>query len=211
MQREWFENLVEELSRLGLPSALPPDWIILADSDIFRDLPTMAERRKWLNKAKAELTRRLIQERVDEITDAWESEDLVMVQVLLEAFPKDLEVYKDTLSPAHRRKWNDRASLAACGRLDEDEKNQPVIYFISTQQNNDLIKIGYTTNLESRLRSLRTSSPDELQIHLVIPGCREDERNLHRQFSSLRVRREWFKRAQAIDDFIARHRAGDFQ
>jgi T5orf172 domain len=151
----------------------------------------------------------LIQERVDEIAEAWDSEDPIMVEVLLEAFPKDLEVYKDILSSSHLQKWIDKAALAACGRLNECESDQPVVYFVSTKQNQNLIKIGYTTNLASRLRSLRTSSPDELQIHLVIPGSREDEQKLHRQFSSLHIRREWFKRAQAIDDFIARHRASD--
>jgi len=33
-------------------------------------MPTMAERRKWLRKAKTEITRRKIQERVDEIAEA---------------------------------------------------------------------------------------------------------------------------------------------
>jgi len=211
MHRQAFETLVQELSNLGSTPMLPADWIICTDSDILRDLRTMVERRKWLKKAKAELTRRLIQERVDEIAEAWECEDLSMVEVLVEAFPKDLELYKGILSPSHLQKWIDKASLAACGRLNECEVDQAVIYFLSAAQNQDLIKIGYTTNLESRLRSLRTSSPDELQIHLVIPGCREDEKNLHRQFSSLRVRREWFTRAQAIDDFIARHRASGSQ
>jgi hypothetical protein len=211
MRGQAFENLVQELSILGNPPWLPADWIICADSDLFRDIRRMAERRKWLKKAKAELTRRLIQERVDEIAEAWEGEDLLMVEVLLEAFPKNLELYKSILSPSHLQKWIDKASLAACGRLDECEGDRAVIYFVSAAQNQDLIKIGYTTNLESRLRSLRTSSPDELKIHLVIPGCREDEGNLHRQFSSLRVRREWFRRAQPIDDFIARHRTGGSQ
>lgn len=189
---------------MGSTPTLPADWIICIDSDLLRDLRTMAERRKWLKRAKVELTRRLIQERVDEIAEAWDSEDLLMVEVLLEAFPKDLEIYKGILRPSHLEKWIDKASLAACGRFDECEKDQPVIYFVSPAQKQDLIKIGYTTNLVARLRSLRTSSPDELQIHLVIPGSREGEQDLHRQFSSSHVRREWFKRTKAIDDFIAR-------
>jgi hypothetical protein len=211
MHPEGFENLVEELARIGATTTLPPDWIILADLDVLCDLPTMAERRKWLKKARAELIRRRIQERVDEIAEAWECADSIMIEVLMDAFPKDLEVYKDTLSAAHLQKWIDRASLAASGHFNDGDENQSVIYFISTEQNQNLVKIGYTTNLESRLRSLRTGSPDELQIHLVVPGSREDERKLHRQFSSLRVRREWFKRDQAIDDFIARHRASGCQ
>jgi hypothetical protein len=122
MHGQAFENLVQELSNLSSTRTLPPDWIICTDSDLFRDLRTMAERQKWLKKAKAELTRRLIQERVDEIAEAWEGEDASMVEVLLEAFPKDLEVYKGILSPSHLQKWIDKASLAACGCLNECER-----------------------------------------------------------------------------------------
>jgi hypothetical protein len=154
MHRQAFENLVQELSNLGPTPFIPADWIICTDSDILRDLRTMLERRKWLRKAKAELTRRSIQERVDEIAEAWEGEDLSMVEVLLEAFPKDLELYKGIQSPARLQRWIDKASLAACGRLNESEGDQAVIYFVSAAQNQDLIKIGYTTNLESRLRAV---------------------------------------------------------
>jgi hypothetical protein len=107
----------------------------------------------------------------------------------MEAFPEDLKLHKN-LTPAQRQMWLDKASLAACGRNNESVIGEPIIYFIAADE---LVKIGHTTNLSSRLRSLRTASPDELRILLVKPGTRGDEQDLHRRFSEFRISREWFK------------------
>jgi len=202
MQPIVFEALVDELSNIGWLDDLP-EWIPCTDSDILRYLPTMAERRRWLRKAKAEIIRRKIQERVDEIAEAHEGEDGVLVEVLLEAFPKDLEFHKN-LTQVQRQMWIDKSSLAACGRSNEMTAREPTNYFIAC--GDDLIKIGYTTNLRSRLRSLRTATPKELRVLLVIPGTHDDEQELHRKFEAYRVGREWFSRCDAITEFIASHR-----
>jgi hypothetical protein len=157
-----FNALVSELSNIGRLNSLP-EWIPCTDNDILRDLPTMAERRRWLRKAKAEITRRNIQERVDEIAEAHEGEDDLMVEILLAAFPKDLELHEN-LTEAHRRMWIDKAALAACGRSNELADREPIVYFIAC--GDELIKIGHTTNLRSRLRSLRTGTQTaEMTIH----------------------------------------------
>lgn len=202
MRPEFFDALVHQLSKIGWLDDLP-EWIPCVDSDILRDLPTMAERRKWLRRAKKEITRRKIQERVDEIAEAHESEDEVMADVLMEAFPKDLELYK-SLTSAERQMWIDKASLAACGRSNEMAPCEPSVYFIAC--GHDLVKIGHTTNLPARLRSLRTATPKELRVLLVIPGARDLEQKLHRKFEAHRVGREWFSRCDAIAEFISSHR-----
>jgi T5orf172 domain len=201
MHPPFFEALVEELSSIWWLEDLP-EWIPCTDSDILRDLPTTAERRKWLRKAKAEITRQKIQERVDEIAEAWENQDEVGIQVLMRAFPEDLKLHK-TLTLPQRQMWIDKAGLAACGRINEIVAREPTIYFISADD--DLIKIGYTTNLSARLRSLRTAHPKELRILLVVPGSRDDEQELHRRFAAFRVGREWFSRCKPIGDYIASH------
>jgi hypothetical protein len=202
MQPLVFDALVDELSNIGWLDDLP-EWIPCTDSDILRDVPTMAERRRWLRKAKSEITRRKIQERVDEIAEAHESDDEVLVEVLLEAFPEDLKLHKN-LRPAQRQMWVDKASLASCGRSDEMAAREPIVYFIAC--GDALIKIGHTTNLRSRLRSLRTATPKELRVLLVIPGTRDDEQELHRKFEAHRAGREWFSRCAAITEFISAHR-----
>ncbi|HZP79743.1 MAG TPA: GIY-YIG nuclease family protein [Pseudolabrys sp.] len=200
--------LVEELERVCYLSwALPEDWIICTDSDVLRYVPKMAERRSLLRKAKAELTRRRIQERVDEISEAWEDDDQIMIDVLVAAFPKDLEVYGKLLSNSQRQWWIDKARLAACGKANEASLREPLIYFVSEEGDDTRVKIGHTTNLPSRLSSLRTASAGELRLHLVIPGTRDDEKALHRMFAKSRLRREWFTRSPQIDEFIAMRRA----
>lgn len=203
MQPQVFDALVEELSNISWLDELP-EWIPCMDCDILRDLPLAADRRKWLRKAKAEISRRKVQERVDEVAEASESGDEIMLHVLMEAFPEDLKLHKE-LTAAQRRMWLDKAALAACGRANEISRREPVIYFICA--GDDLIKIGHTTNLDARLRSLRTAHPKELQILLVIPGSRDDEQQLHRRFADLRVGREWFRHDGPISDYIAGHRS----
>jgi hypothetical protein len=202
MHSDFLNALVDELSSVSRLDDLP-EWIPCMDSDILRDLPTMSERRAWLRKAKAEITRREIQERVDEIAEAHEMEDDLMVDVLVEAFPKDLELHK-RLTPAQRQMWIDKASLAACGRSNETAARELIVYFVAC--GDDLVKIGHTTNLRSRLRSLRTATPKELRVLLVIPGARDLEQELHRKFEAHRVGREWFSRCDAIAEFISSHR-----
>jgi hypothetical protein len=60
------------------------------------------------------------------------------------------------------------------------------VYFISF---GSFIKIGFSTNLQQRLRAL---PHDELLA--TIPGTMRDEKLLHRQFAHLRQQGEWFRK-----------------
>lgn len=126
MNPPFFETLVKELSNISELENLP-EWIPCTDSDILRDFPTMTERRRWLRRAKAEITRREIQERVDEISEAWEADDEICLQLLMHAFPEDLLLRK-TLTSSQRQMWLDKASLAACGRSNEIAAREPIIH-----------------------------------------------------------------------------------
>lgn len=70
------------------------------------------------------------------------------------------------------------------------------------------MKIGFTKDLRSRLRSLQTGSPKELRVLLTIPGTSDDERELHSRFSSDHVRGEWFHLSPSIRELIANKRDG---
>jgi hypothetical protein len=84
---------------------------------------------------------------------------------------------------------------------------KPLVYLISTD-NPELVKIGFTTSLEARLRSLRTASHVEPTVHLTIPGTESLERELHRRFEAARYNREWFRLTEEIKTFIASEREG---
>lgn len=81
----------------------------------------------------------------------------------------------------------------------------PVVYLISTD-NPEFVKIGFTTCLERRLKSLRTASHVEPTVHLTIQGTRLLERELHTRFEAARYNREWFRLTDEIKTFLASER-----
>lgn len=80
-----------------------------------------------------------------------------------------------------------------------------LVYFIQQDVTN-AIKIGYTANLPSlarRLRSLQLASAYALRLLCRTPGTPSLERELHRQFRAHRLRGEWFSPCAAIAQAIA--------
>lgn len=66
------------------------------------------------------------------------------------------------------------------------------IYFIELD---DKIKVGWTSNLENRLKSY----PPHAQVVVSYPGTRADERDLHRTLKTeLAVGREWYGRTPLV-------------
>lgn len=74
----------------------------------------------------------------------------------------------------------------------------PVVYFMRTRD--DLIKIGYTTDLSQRKRHFGSGWDHVLAVK---PGNREDEKELHRRFAQHLARgEEYFRPARPIIDYI---------
>jgi len=69
-----------------------------------------------------------------------------------------------------------------------------VVYFLRL---GSLVKIGFTTNLESRMKVV----PHE-ELLATMPGTMKDERRLHRQFADLRQTGEWFRHEGDLPRFI---------
>jgi hypothetical protein len=67
-------------------------------------------------------------------------------------------------------------------------------YIYLIKEENGRIKIGYSNDVESRLNSLKSSSPYDMEIlySARIPTAREVEATLHRLFGNKRKRGEWF-------------------
>ena len=74
-----------------------------------------------------------------------------------------------------------------------------MIYFLKA---NDRVKVGYSHDPSNRVPSIQTSSPYELEVLLVIDGTRDEERQLHAQFASLRLSGEWFQFDELIKSFV---------
>ena len=72
----------------------------------------------------------------------------------------------------------------------------PVVYYLLVDE---LVKIGFTTNLSSRLRSY----PPSAQVMATEPGERSLERQRHREFNEyLTHGREWFAAGRRLMDHI---------
>ena len=87
-----------------------------------------------------------------------------------------------------------------------EKSSGPVVYVISAGDPK-FVKIGFSTSLQQRLRSLRTASHVEPIVHVAIPGPRSLEHDLHIRFASARHNREWFRLTDEIAAFVASERA----
>ena len=84
---------------------------------------------------------------------------------------------------------------------------EPLIYFVRWS---NLCKIGFTTNLELRMQSLRDNvawSGETLTVlHTIKPGDLTMEAEIHKHFDDLRVQleshREWFYLREALKEYL---------
>lgn len=84
------------------------------------------------------------------------------------------------------------------------------IYFITDEEKN-LVKIGYSQNPLGRLKQLLTASSSKLKLAKVIKGTRKSEAGYHKLFARWKVRREWFELSEEIKAFIVRDVVGVYR
>jgi len=115
------------------------------------------------------------------------------------------------------RKSKRNACLAEIKKRREDEVDpdvpnpepeQPkagVVYIIKAGER---VKIGFTTNLESRLGSYRTNCPFPPEVLCKSPGTPRDEAAVHLRFHEHRLHGEWFHLTPEIQAYIDEVNAG---
>jgi len=69
------------------------------------------------------------------------------------------------------------------------------VYFVLCQ---DLLKIGFSIDVDGRLAGMRTDNPFPLQLLGVIAGPVQLEKALHAVFNEHRHQGEWFKYGDAV-------------
>ena len=74
---------------------------------------------------------------------------------------------------------------------DHDSPPEPDHLYV-IQSEDGPIKIGRSVNPKARVASLQTASPSRLRLVRLYPSEGHRERSLHRTFSPLHVRGEWF-------------------
>jgi len=75
------------------------------------------------------------------------------------------------------------------------------VYFILCPRAN-MVKIGFTNNLDERIKSHRTSCPFPVVFLKAVEGSFRLEREIHGKFSDLRAHLEWFVYSDELAEFI---------
>lgn len=110
--------------------------------------------------------------------------------------------------------YNSRECFAGRTRLHcPNEHLETFVYFIQGEQTRN-IKIGYTTNLQSRIDSFQLGCPDKLFYigTILFPTkarAENVEKQLHKKFAHLRVQGEWFYPDPSLIVFIKKHLKDD--
>lgn len=76
------------------------------------------------------------------------------------------------------------------------------VYFAQTRIDLTKVKIGWTTNLESRQATMSVSVPGGISIMATLDGGKETEEYLHGLFEKDRVGGEWFNLSEELRAFI---------
>jgi len=71
------------------------------------------------------------------------------------------------------------------------------IYFVQ-REGGGPIKIGFSTNIEKRVRMLQIASPELLHVIAHGPGTLAEENLLQRRLAAFRVRGEWYRDCDEI-------------
>ena len=80
-----------------------------------------------------------------------------------------------------------------------------MIYFLQTQNDDGLIKIGYSESqetLKSRIATIKTACPYKLKLIKTTNGSFSDEGALHERFLQYKAKGEWFYPKEPLIDFI---------
>lgn len=74
-----------------------------------------------------------------------------------------------------------------------------------------MCKIGWSVDVNKRLRAIQASSGEKLELLALFAGSREVEQHLHRKFAADRVHGEWFRESPALLSLIEVTRKAAFQ
>jgi hypothetical protein len=79
-----------------------------------------------------------------------------------------------------------------------------MIYFIQQEQTN-MVKIGFTSNVKKRLATLQTASAYPLRLLGYCVGGRELEARIHEELALSRVAGEWFNYTEQVYHAIKKY------
>jgi hypothetical protein len=94
----------------------------------------------------------------------------------------------------------ERSQAAIREVVKQHQNGDPFVYLIEAASR---YKIGYSTNIDRRIKTFNTANCVPCRIIAVAPGSKQLEKSLHQEFKRFRVNREWFINAPDILDAFA--------
>ena len=83
-----------------------------------------------------------------------------------------------------------------------------MIYFI---RQSDYVKIGYASDVRTRLSDLQVASPYDLSVLFMMEGDYDKEKELHDRFVKDKIRGEWYILSEDIREYIEKNRSQDLR
>jgi hypothetical protein len=104
---------------------------------------------------------------------------------------------------AERKTLLTQVASVAEGAPSPSKSNAPRVGFVYFMKSGGMVKIGFTTDLEQRTKTIRNGNPHELTLLGAMPGTDDTEFFLHQMFAPYRSTGEWFRIEGALDVFLA--------
>lgn len=85
-----------------------------------------------------------------------------------------------------------------------------VVYIIYSHIH-QAVKIGYASDLDSRLSTIQISTPEKLSLMFTFEGGKELEEYLHQRLNQFHIRGEWFAYNEVVKDFLLKYQEHQFE
>lgn len=115
---------------------------------------------------------------------------------------REIEAEMKAKRPSPEEELRRERELAAHMRRREKRKRSGYVYFI---RSGDHVKIGFSSNVRSRLNTIRTACAEDTFVCHVVPGTPRKERVYHKRFAQYRVRGEWFELKGQLAKYLERY------
>lgn len=76
-----------------------------------------------------------------------------------------------------------------------------MVYFIKLEETS-FVRIGFTNDLEGRVRNLKSSNPHKIRVIGTCEGERQMESYYHSAFKNLHVHGDWFREGPELKKFL---------
>ena len=73
------------------------------------------------------------------------------------------------------------------------------------------IKVGYASDISSRISTIQISTPEKLSLMFTFEGGKELEQYFHDRLKQFHIKGEWFKYNQFVKDFLLKYQQQQFE